>query len=113
MTDPVFFVPSRRYTAAEIANLTGAELVDPSAFRHRDRRIASATEGGEGMLVFVEGKRNAAPAANAQRRRRALHRRNRGQGAAGRRDPGARTTPQAAFAMIGRLLFPAAASPRR
>ena len=30
MTDPVFFAPSRRYTASEVANLTGANLVDAS-----------------------------------------------------------------------------------
>ncbi|TIU09920.1 MAG: UDP-3-O-(3-hydroxymyristoyl)glucosamine N-acyltransferase, partial [Mesorhizobium sp.] len=30
MTDPVFFAPSRRYTAGEVANLTGANLIDSS-----------------------------------------------------------------------------------
>jgi len=60
MTDPVFFAPSRRLSVSEIAELTGAKLGDQA---HGDlvvRGIASASEGGEGMLVFVEGKRNAA-----------------------------------------------------
>ena len=60
MTDPVFFVPSRRYTA-----FRGREFYRSRARRpaHGDRLvsgIASASEGGEGMLVFVEGRRNAA-----------------------------------------------------
>src|SRR4051794_31917516 len=60
MTDWVFFAPSRPVSVAEIAKLTGATLVDVS---QRDRlitAIAPAVEGGEGKLVFVEGKRNAA-----------------------------------------------------
>ena len=60
MTDPVFFAPSRRISVSEIAELTGAKLADAA---HGDRLvsgIASATDGGEGKLVFVEGKRNAA-----------------------------------------------------
>ena len=60
MTDPVFFAPSRRISVSEIAELTGARLTEPA---HGDRLvsgIASATDGGEGKLVFVEGKRNAA-----------------------------------------------------
>ena len=66
MTDPVFFAPSRRISASEIAELTGAKLADAGAWRSSwSTGIASASEGGEGMLVFVEGKRNAAPARQA------------------------------------------------
>lgn len=58
MTDPVFFVPSRRYTAAEVANLTGAVLADSGHSQVVIDTLAPASEGGEGALVFVEGKRN-------------------------------------------------------
>jgi UDP-3-O-[3-hydroxymyristoyl] glucosamine N-acyltransferase len=59
MTDPVFFVPTRRYTAIEVANFAGAELVDPQHSGIAIGGIASASEGGEGMLVYIEGRRNA------------------------------------------------------
>lgn len=58
MTDPVFFAPSRRYTTAEIAALTGAQLLDPDAAETEIARIAPALTGGRGSLVFVEGQRN-------------------------------------------------------
>ena len=60
MSDPVFFVPSRRYSAGEIASLTGAELAGGAHSATIISTIASAVTGGEGALVFVEGKRNAA-----------------------------------------------------
>ena len=59
MTDPVFFAPSRRYSAAEIATLTGARLLDPSLSDATVTDIASASVGGEGTLIYVDGKRNA------------------------------------------------------
>ncbi len=110
MSDIEFFVPARRYTAAEIAMLTGAEVKTPELADVQVSSIAAATAGGDGTLVFVEGKRNIglmeglvaaavlctpdlvekAPAGIAvlvtQR-------------------------PQYAFAMVGRLLYPDAASP--
>jgi UDP-3-O-[3-hydroxymyristoyl] glucosamine N-acyltransferase len=111
MTDPVFFVPTRRYTAIEVANLAGAELVDPRHSGIAIGGIASASEGGEGMLVYIEGRRNA--------------------GLAGKLDAAAvfctadiapmvrpgiavlvTKKPQTAFAAVGRLMFPAAASPQ-
>ena len=111
MTDPVFFAPSRRISVSEIAELTGARLVDESHGDVLVTGIASASEGGEGQLVFVEGKRNAAlldgltaaavlctdefaalvPPAIA-----AL----------------VTPKPQWAFALIGRLLYPTAARPQ-
>jgi len=111
MTDPVFFVPSRRYSAVEVANLTGARLVDPAHAGIEISGIASVTDGGDGMLVFVEGKRNATLAGK-------LH------AAAVLCAPEmaehmpsglavlVAARPQAAFAMVGRMLFPEAASPR-
>jgi UDP-3-O-[3-hydroxymyristoyl] glucosamine N-acyltransferase len=110
MSDPVFFLPSRRYSAGEIAGLTGAELVDSAYSDTVVTTIASASSGGEDALVFVEGKRNAALLDR-------LH------AAAvfvtpdivGRVPSGIAVlvtpAPQRAFAMVGRLLYPDAARP--
>lgn len=110
MTDPVFFAPSRRYTAVEIASLTGAKLQNPAYAETEVARIAPASEGGEDALVFVDGKRNAGLL----------------------RDVGAAAVlctadvapvipagiavlivsrPQYAFALVGRMLYPSAARP--
>jgi len=110
MSDPVFFAPSRRFTAAQICEITGAVLADPSHAGVEIATIASLSVGGATALVFVEGKRNAAllPALKA--------------GAvlctadfADRVPAGTAILvtpkPQRAFAQIGRLLFPEAASP--
>ncbi|MBL8583710.1 MAG: UDP-3-O-(3-hydroxymyristoyl)glucosamine N-acyltransferase, partial [Rhizobiaceae bacterium] len=59
MTDPVFFAPARRYTASEIATLTGAKLQNPAYSETEIARLAPATAGGPDALVFIEGKRNA------------------------------------------------------
>lgn len=110
MTDPVFFVPTRRFTALEVANLTGAKLADPGQSAVEIRGIASASDGGEGMLVYVDGKGSAqragavaAAAVFCTADKAALIR------------PGVAVLvtarPQAAFAAIGRLMFPGAASP--
>jgi UDP-3-O-[3-hydroxymyristoyl] glucosamine N-acyltransferase len=111
MTDPVFFAPSRRYSTAEIATLTGAELLDPAQADVIVTDIASVTVGGEGMLVYVDGKRNAGLLE--------------GRIAAAilctadvvkSVPPGmailVTPKPQLAFAQIGRLLHPNAAIPR-
>src|SRR5687767_2699569 len=111
MTDPVFFAPSRRFSAAEIAALTGAELFDASQADVIVTDIASASIGGDGKLVYVDGKRNASLLE--------------GRSAAAilctadvvtQVPPGiailVTPKPQQAFARIGRLLHPNAASPR-
>ena len=85
MTDPVFFAPSRRISVSEIAELTGAKLVDGAIGDRLVTGIAPASEGGEGKLVFVEGKRNAGLLDRARRRRGALHQRSGGAGSAGDR----------------------------
>ena len=111
MTDPVFFVPSRRYSAIEVANLTGAELVDSKHSQIEIRTIASAVEGGEGTLVYVEGRRNASL---AEKVRAAAILCTADiidkvpTGIAILVTP----RPQAAFAQVGRLLYPASATPR-
>lgn len=110
MTDPVFFVPSRRLTAGEVADLTGAVLADPG---HSDiiiTTIASAAEGGEGALVFVDGKRNAGPLATLKAAAVLCTADVVGLVPAG---IAALVTPRAqqAFARIGRILYPAAERP--
>ncbi|MEO3385912.1 UDP-3-O-(3-hydroxymyristoyl)glucosamine N-acyltransferase [Mesorhizobium sp. CAU 1741] len=60
MTDPVFFQAARRYTAGEIAALTGADLRTPDLADNNVSALASIEKGGEASLVFAEGKRNAA-----------------------------------------------------
>jgi len=110
MTEPVFFVPTRRYTAAEVANLAGAELVDPAHSDIEISGIASASEGGEGMLVYVEGSSNARLAESVEAAAIFCT-----ADVAPRVRPGVAVLvtrkPQSAFAAIGRLMFPAAASP--
>jgi len=110
MTDPVFFVPTRRYTAAEVANLAGAELVDLKHSSIEIGGIASAVEGGKGMLVYIEGQRNARLAAALDAAAVLCT-----ADIAPLVKPGVAVLvtakPQAAFAAIGRLMFPAAASP--
>lgn len=110
MTEPVFFVPSRRFTAGEVANLTGSVLSNPAYSETPIETIAAADDGAGNALVFVDGKRNAAmmskltaaavlcPAEIADLA---------ASGVAVLVNPRA----QQAFAMVGRLLFPAAASP--
>ncbi|MER8502745.1 UDP-3-O-(3-hydroxymyristoyl)glucosamine N-acyltransferase [Mesorhizobium sp. M0208] len=110
MTDPVFFAPSRRYTAGEVANLTGSMLVDSALSDVSIDVLAPANEGGENALVFVDGRRNfalmqslraAAVLCPAEFAAKAP------AGIAVLVHP----RPQQAFAMVGRLLFPAAATP--
>ena len=111
MTDPVFFVPSRRYTAVEVANFAGAELVDPGHSGIEISGIASASKGGEGMLVYIEGRRNAALAERLAAAAVLCT-----ADIAPKVGPGIAVLvtkrPQAAFAAIGRLMFPAAVSPQ-
>ena len=111
MTDPVFFVPSRRYTVAEAATLTGSKLVNPAHSDIEISTIASATDGRKGALVFIEGKRNAPLAANIKASAVLCT-----PDVVDKIPAGVAIllspTPQSAFALFGRLLYPAAASPR-
>ena len=111
MADPVFFAPSRPISVSEIAGRTGAKLVDEAHAERIVTGIASAIEGGEGKLVFVEGRRNAGLL--------------KGLSAAAvlcTDDIDALVPPQVAvlvtpkpqraFALIGRLIYPTAARPQ-
>ncbi|ODT29911.1 MAG: UDP-3-O-(3-hydroxymyristoyl)glucosamine N-acyltransferase [Kaistia sp. SCN 65-12] len=110
MTDPVFFVPSRRYTVAEVANLTGAVLADSGHAQVEIETLAPASEGGEGALVFVEGKRNFA-LMRALKAAAILCPPEAAGMAAAEVAVLVHSRPQQAFALIGRLLFPTAAMP--
>ena len=111
MTDPVFFAPSRRYSVLEVANLTGATLVDPRHGSVEIGGISSVSEGGEASLVYVEGRRNAAFAAGVKAAAILCTADLVDKVPAGTAIL-VTPRPQAAFAQIGRLLYPAAASPR-
>ncbi|MER8564326.1 UDP-3-O-(3-hydroxymyristoyl)glucosamine N-acyltransferase [Mesorhizobium sp. M0924] len=110
MTDPVFFAPSRRYTAGEVANLTGASLVDSDLAHISIDALAPANEGGEGALVFVDGKRNFALMQTLKAAAVFCPAEFAGRAPAGIAVL-VHPRPQQAFAMIGRLLFPMAATP--
>ena len=110
MTDPVFFVPSRRFSALEVATLTGATLLDPSHEQVEITGVASATVGGDGMLVYVEGRRNAALAAQVNAAAILCTADVSEQVPAGIAIL-VTPRPQVAFARVGRLLYPQAASP--
>ncbi|MEQ1952404.1 UDP-3-O-(3-hydroxymyristoyl)glucosamine N-acyltransferase [Mesorhizobium sp. CN2-181] len=110
MSDTEFFVPARRYSAADIAALTGAEIGTADLASIQIGSIAAASVGGDGTLVFVEGKRNAALMDGLSAAAVLCT-----QDIADRVPAGVAVLitprPQYAFAMIGRLLFPDAASP--
>ena len=110
MSDPVFFTPSRLFTAGEIAALTGAELRTPERAGNSVSRLAPADRGGAGALVFIEGKRHAAMAASVEAAALLCC-----EDVAAVVPDGVAVLvsahPQRDFAMVGRLMFPAAARP--
>lgn len=110
MTDPVFFAPSRRFTVTEVATLTGSTLLDSDYSDVAIDSLASAVDGNEKALVFVEGKRNFAlmrtlKAAAVLCPAEAVDMAPAGIAVL------VNPRPQQAFALIGRLLFPTAAIP--
>jgi UDP-3-O-[3-hydroxymyristoyl] glucosamine N-acyltransferase len=110
MTDPVFFVPSRRYTVAEVANLTGSQLVNTAYSETLIETIASAGDGDAGSLVFVEGKRNAGLMVDLRATAVLCPPEFADKAPAGVAVL-VNSRPHQAFAMVGRLMFPAAAMP--
>lgn len=110
MSDPVFFAPSRRFTAGEIAALTGAELRTPEFADNIVTGLAPADRGGTGTLVFVEGRRNAGLIAGVEASVllcSADIAASAGNGIAVL----VSSHPQRDFATVGRLMFPAASRP--
>ena len=110
MTDPVFFAPSRRYTAGEVANLTGAQLVNSGQSLISIEALAPANEGGQNALVFVDGKRNFALMQSLKAAAVLCPAEFAGKAPAGIAVL-VHPRPQQAFALVGRLLFPQAATP--
>lgn len=110
MTEPVFFVPSRRFTVAEVADLTGSTIANPAYSDTSIETIAAAGDSNEKALVFVEGKRNVGLMAKLRAAAVLCP-----PEFADKAPPGiavlTNPRPQQAFAMVGRLLFPAAATP--
>jgi UDP-3-O-[3-hydroxymyristoyl] glucosamine N-acyltransferase len=51
MTEPVFFVPSRRFTVAEVADLTGSTIANPAYSDTSIETIAAAGDSNEKALV--------------------------------------------------------------
>lgn len=110
MTDPVFFEPSRRFSVAEIAAVTGAELTDPARADDLVTHVASLQDGGVGALVYLNARKRpdllvgltaAALICSAEAAPHAP------QGIAVL----VSTRPQADFAVVARLLFPDAVHP--
>jgi UDP-3-O-[3-hydroxymyristoyl] glucosamine N-acyltransferase len=112
MTDPVFFAPKRPYTAAEIADLTGARLASEADAGVQITGIASAADGGPGRLVYVDGRRSAGMMKRLQAAA-ILCPPELGPevppGIAQLLTP----TPQKAFALVGRTLYPGSVLPGR
>lgn len=110
MTEPVFFKPSRRLSAGEIADLTGAHLANPEFGNAEISGVASAAEGGAGMLVYVDGKRRAGLLIGL-RAAALLCTQDVALTAPAELAVLVTPQPQQAFASVARLLFPAAARP--
>jgi UDP-3-O-[3-hydroxymyristoyl] glucosamine N-acyltransferase len=110
MSDPEFFVPVRRFSASDIAALTGAELRNAELSESLVMSIAAASLGGEGALVFVEGRKNAG-LLSGLRATAVLCTPDIAERVPS--DIAVLVTPRPhyAFSMIGRLLFPDAAAP--
>jgi UDP-3-O-[3-hydroxymyristoyl] glucosamine N-acyltransferase len=110
MAEPVFFAPSRAYTAGEIASLTGTKLADDKFSATEIHGVAPVQDGGDGMLVFVDGKRHSSLP-------RGLHAAALicNQEIAGQAPPGVAVLvsgkPVYTFAAATRVLYPTAARP--
>lgn len=110
MTEPVFFAPSRRFLASEIASLTGAQLADPDQANVEVVRVAASSEGGAGTLIFVNGGRQASQLSAVTAAALLCT-----EDVAGLAPDGMAVLvtpkPQAAFMTVARLLFPSSARP--
>src|SRR5690606_2264447 len=101
---------SRRFTAGEIVALTGAELRTPQLADNEVQALASIERGGAAVLVFAEGKRNAARLAGVQASVVLCSEDLAEHVPAGAAVLVSRRA-HADFALIGRLMFPSAVLP--
>ncbi len=110
MSDPVFFTPSRRFNAGEIAALTGATLATPELALNEVAFLTPADSGRAGALVFVEGRRNAGLMAGVKASVVVCSEDLAGTAPAGVAVIVSRH-PHRDFSTVGRLLFPASVRP--
>ncbi len=111
MTEPVFFAPPRAFTVAEIATVAGAHLTNAELGSREIHAVATASEGRDGTLIFVEDKKLASQVGGTRaaavlcRQDLALHIPD---------HVAALVTdqPQKAFIAAARFLFPAAVRPQ-
>lgn len=110
MAEPVFFAPVRRFTAGEVASLTGASLVDPAHDGVEIESVAALDEARSGALIFIDSAKRAASLAG---RRFAAIICPRDAAALLPRDVAVLTSPkpQLAFVTLTRLMFPPAWQP--
>ncbi|MBX3569360.1 MAG: UDP-3-O-(3-hydroxymyristoyl)glucosamine N-acyltransferase [Rhizobiaceae bacterium] len=108
MSDPVFFVPARRFTVAEIAELVGASVAGSGDVVIDG--IASLSDAAPGKIAFAEGKANAKHLPGLQAGA-LLCTAELAQHAPAGISVLVTPAPQRSFALIGRLLFPEAAAP--
>lgn len=105
-----FFVPTRAFTVGDVAQLTGAQLLDASKEALPISGLASLDEPVPGSLVFITSKRSAAlisstPAAAVLCPADVAELVAPGAAALVHRNP------QRAFAQVGRAMFPETALP--
>lgn len=111
MADLLFFTPSREITIGDIADFTGAKLLNRSLASRSVIRLASINDASADSLIFVDGRKNAESLAGVK--------------AAGVLCPESvadtvpfdiavlvSANPQRDFASIGRLLFPSSVRPK-
>lgn len=110
MTDPVFFEPARSFTLAQIGDLTGARLLDAGQADKAITLLSNAAEGGEGALVYIDGKKNAGLMSGV-RASALLCREDMAADAPKGVAVLVSPHPQRDFAMVARLMFPAAVKP--
>ncbi len=110
MADPVFFTPSRQLTIGDIAEFTGARLLDAALGSRVVARLASLGDSDVDALVFLEGKKNTGnlaslKAAGVLCTDELQHHIPSGIAVLLTR------TPHRDFSSVGRMLFPSSARP--
>lgn len=105
-----FFTPSRQLTVANVAELTGAKLLNPEFSNNIINSLSSVERAGEGSLVFVEHRKFSdallgSPAIAVFCTDDIVVKVPESMAAL------VTSTPQRDFAQIGRILFPSSVKP--
>ncbi len=110
MTDPNFFPPSRRMTVGEVAEITGARLLDQADADRIIARLSSLNESGPDALVYVESKQHVAALGQISATALLCP-----PSCIGLTPPGiallVTDRPHKAYVVVARLMFPDAAQP--